>query len=72
MKKEASYKAVLKDSLKQVNSLLDKGVRSVIVEIDRQDIPDFTRVIYEPEMAEYTVTQISATRFSIARKEVDF
>lgn len=73
MKKEASYKARLRDTLRQVDNLLDKpDLKSVIIEIPKASIPEFSRVIYESDMAEYTVTQISAVKFSICRKEVDF
>lgn len=73
MKKEASYKARLRTALKQVDNLLEKSdIKSVLVEIPKASIAEFTRVIYEPDMAEYSIRQLTVTKFTISRKEVDF
>lgn len=73
MTKEASFKAKLRDSLRLVNTILDKSeVKSVVVNIPSTNLADFSRAIYEADMAEYNVRQISASRFAISRKELDF
>ena len=73
MKKEASYKARLRTALKQVDNLLEKSdIKSLLVEIPKASIAEFTRVIYEPDMAEYSIRQLTVTKFAISRKEVDF
>lgn len=73
MKKEASYKARLRSALRQVDTLLDKTeIKSVLVEVPKASIAEFTRLIYEPDMAEYSIRQLTATKFAIGRKEVDF
>lgn len=73
MRREAAYKAVLRNSLKLVDTILDKPeIKSVVIEVQKNNIPEFTRVIYETDMAEYSISQLSATKFAIGRKELDF
>lgn len=73
MQREATYKANLKKSLNQVDILLkDNEIKSVIIEIPNKYLADFMRVMYESDMVEYSITQLSATKFTIGRKEVDF
>lgn len=73
MQREAAYKSVLRTSLKQVDALLDKPeIKSVVIDVQKSNLPEFTRVIYETDMAEYSISQLSATKFAISRKELDF
>lgn len=73
MRVESAYRYALHNSMSLIDLLLDdEEVRSVEVKIPQQHLSQFLKAIYYEEMADYTIVQLDADRFSIGRKLVNF
>lgn len=73
IKTEAAFRAKLHDDMKCIDVMLqDEEVDTVCVEIPKQHLSNFMRVIYSEEMAQYSINQIDTDKFEIGRKVITF
>ena len=73
MRVESAYRYSLHDSMKLIDLMLDDdSVRAVEVQIPKKHLSQFLKAIYFEEMADYTIVQLDADKFSIGRKVINF
>ena len=75
MQQESIYRSQLRNALDVIDLILenDREIDSVTIEVPKTELTMFTRVMYSPDMEDYSIVQTeNATVFKIGRKLVSF
>lgn len=73
IQQESIYRTQLRNTLDVLDLVLDndKEIETVTIEVPKNELTMFTRVMYSPDMEDYTIVQqTEATKFTIDRKSV--